>query len=337
MGVSDEVRAQVLELRASGRSIRDVASTLNITRHAVVTASKGAAPAMRSDVPFVPDATVERETEIPEPAVEHASMISDADADKFATSITTPPENAADAAATDALVSRFSSKVGGGEGRSRVPASDAGVDALLNSINSKIRKPRGRKAPAPPADDEAPADLPPPAPKPKKEAPSPLEKGMLIGQITQLVDTYGALLTLHVSDGPTFLRSLPSKNVTELKTLYDTLNHAKSVHNGANALFHLFGTLAGAVEMAGSKFLKLRTEGYQSALLQQERELRLIFSDIASERIDSIKRIQSPEARLAFLMCQTLMVIDSRNRALKSSGGAAPPSTGDLQEKYGDL
>jgi hypothetical protein len=269
-------------------------------------------------------------------------MISEADADKFATSIAAPPENAADAAATDALISRFSSKVGGrGESKAGAPTGDAaGVDALLNSLNNKIRKPRGRKAPAPPADDDALADLPPPTLKPKKETASPLEKGMLIGQITQLVDTYGALLTLHVSDGPTFLRSLASKTVTELKTLYDTLNHAKSVHNGANALFNLFGTLAGAVEMAGAKFLKLRTAGYQSALLQQERELRLIFSDIASERIDSIKRIQSPEARLAFLMCQTLMAIDSRHRALAPSGGAAgaaPPSTTDLEGKYNDL
>jgi len=70
--------------------------------------------------------------------------------------------------------------------------------------------------------------------------------------------------------------------------------------------------------------------------MSREEELKLLFAEIAYENIDSIRKVQSPAARLALLMTTTLLAVDSRNR---NSGSMAPSDApkSDLGGKYTDL
>jgi len=107
--------------------------------------------------------------------------------------------------------------------------------------------------------------------------------------------------------------------------------------NGSNALFHLFGGVVGGVEMVGASMFKLRTEGYAANVMSRERELRLIFTDIAYQRVESIKKISSPEAQLAFLMVTTLLATDQRNRAGGGASQAPQEVPQATQDKFADL
>ena len=94
---------------------------------------------------------------------------------------------------------------------------------------------------------------------------------------------------------------------------------------------HLFTVVAGGIEHLGL-WLKLRTEGYQQAILSREEELRMLFAEIAYENIESIRKVQSPTARLALLMTTTMLAVDSRNRNTASDAPA-----GEVGAKYSDL
>lgn len=296
MAHTPEIRAKIAELNAAGKSAREIAAVLGIGKSTVSTI-------LRSTEGYVPKRAkrVEVASEIQEPLAE--MPISEAVADDYLKAI----EPAA-------------------------PLPTVNEKAFLADFTRKMKS-RKEKEEAPEEVEEAPAPKAPKvkeAPKPK-EVPVVLDKGSLIAKITSLVQTFAPILTAHVKDPAKFIESLQGKSVTELKTTLELLETTKTIHNGANGLRHLFTMAAGGVEQLGRMF-KLRTEGYQMAIMSREEELKMLFAEIAYENIDSMRKVQSPAARLALLMTTTLLAVDSRNR---NSGSAAPSD--DLGEKYTDL
>ena len=185
-------------------------------------------------------------------------------------------------------------------------------------------------------EEEAPEEAPEeavPEPVVVKKA-VPLDRGTIIAKISSLITAFGPILSSHVKDPVKFIDALPGKSLADLKSTLEMLETTKSITLGARGLFNMFNMVAQGVEKAGSQFLHLRTEGFSNALLTQEEELRLIFQELAYENVDSIKRVQSPTARLAFLMITTLLATDSRNR---TSGVEAPPDMASTEAKFSDL
>ena len=300
MAHTPEIRAKIAELSASGKSAREIAAVLGIGKSTVSTILRGTEG-------YVPKRAkkVEVAEEIQEPSAE--MPISETEADNYLKAIEPP-----------------------------APLPTVSDKAFLADFARKMKS-RKEKEEAPEEAEEAPAPRAPKvkeAPKPK-EVPVVLDKGSLIAKITSLVQTFAPILTAHVKDPAKFIESLQSKSVTELKTTLELLETTKTIHNGANGMRHLFTVAAGGVEQLGRVF-KLRTEGYQQAIMSREEELKLLFAEIAYENIDSIRKVQSPAARLALLMTTTLLAVDSRNR---NSGSMAPSDApkSDLGEKYTDL
>ena len=320
-------------MKYGGRTVREIASELELGKSTVSTILRttqwGKPIEISND-----EITNNPQIKITEIVEGSPDMISESDANNFMTSITKSAESSEMA---DTLISSFANKLSGSK-----PDKSSDVDDLIAKFAPKLKRPKKERKDPVPDDTESIAEsvqVVEKQVKVKKQAKvdNTPDKGTLISQITQLVDTYKTLLTNHIDDPVVFLKSLSKKSATELKTLYDTLNNAKSVHNGANALKYAFYGVAGALENLGSRFLKLHTEGYTIALMTHEQELKMIFTDIASERIDSIKRIQSPEMRLAFLMCSTMLAIDGKNRSAVSAVSTSPVIAPDLNLKYNDL
>ena len=156
------------------------------------------------------------------------------------------------------------------------------------------------------------------------------DKGALIAKITVLVTNFGPLLKDHVKNKDEFLASLNRKSVTDLTTTLGVLDAQKTIANGANALRHMFVAACSGVEMAAARFMKLKSEGFAHAVASHDEELRMIFLEIACERVESMKRVQRPELRLALLITQTLLAVDAKNRSPQ-----VPQAPAD--EKYKDL
>jgi len=213
---------------------------------------------------------------------------------------------------------------------------DIEKEAFIRKMANSIRQPK-----LPEAEEEEEEQEPEPEPeqpkrlKPVPKAPEP-DRGTLIAKISSLVLTFAPILTNHVKDPAKFIEQLARKPLEDLQTTLQLLDSVKTIHNGAQGMYHMFGMIAGAVELGGSK-LHLQTSGYQAAIMSQGEELKRIFQEIAYNNVDKIRRLQSPEARLALLMTQTLLAIDSRNRSNQGGGqgnGTVPPET---QERFNDL
>jgi len=317
MTISAEIKARVAELHATGRTMRDIGTELKIGKSSVAYILKQQAPAPEPVV----ELSIDEESV---PIEEGVSMsISEIETSSFLKSIEPPAPVLTPAQTMDQK------------------------DFIRKLAMSIKRKPE-------PVQEEEEQDEEPEAPKrpiktPKiKDVPAPvkvpeMDKGTLIAKISSLVLTFAPILSAHVKDPARFIEQLPGKSLADLKTTLELLEATKSIHNGASGMFHMFGMVAGAVELGGSK-LHLQTAGYQAAIMSQSDELKRIFQEIAYNNVDSIKRLQSPEARLALLMTQTLLAIDSRNRVIGSGQGNGTGGTGsgtgvppETQEKFNDL
>ena len=289
--IDEATRTKITELRASGKTIRDIAAELEIGKSTVSDILK------RSD----------KSGQILKPELVITEMATESQASEFMESIAPPPATAS----SDQMV-------------------------FLKQFTQKIKK--SRKVEREPEPEPEPEPEREPEAEPVRKAPAvvkvqPMDKGTMIANITMLVTTFGPILTAHVKDPEKYIAGLNSRSLTDLKTQLELLEHTKTVTNGGNALRHMFAMVAGGVEKLGPVF-KLQTQGYQQAIMAQDQELRMIFQDIAHQRIDHIRKVQSPEARLCFLMAQTMLGVDSRNRTQAVS---APPITSETQANYHDL
>ena len=136
-----------------------------------------------------------------------------------------------------------------------------------------------------------------------------------------------------IKDKDAFLQSLHKKSTRELISLSGLIETQRSLGNVAAQMKNAFFIAARGTEY-GCTRLGMRVEGFAEDLRQKERELEMIFQEIAVEQADSLKSYTTPQMRLAMIFTSSLMLCDSRNRMLASQKKPAPSG---LQQAYSDL
>lgn len=142
-------------------------------------------------------------------------------------------------------------------------------------------------------------------------------KGDLIAKITMNVNNFEPLLKDFVK--PTkeaFLTGLYKKSLSELESLLKTLETTRSVSNMSNQFLHFFWLGSNMVEV-GSPHIGLDTTGLTNALKQQQDEIQMIMKEICMDRVDTFKKIQKPEYRLAMILTTTAIGISTQNQMRK--------------------
>jgi len=327
MTVCPEIRDRVLQLRSEKKTVRDIAAELAIGKSTVSDILKAAKTPAPTPTPEptpepTPDAAQEPE-EKPAAQVEEMSIpkliITEEAASGFLSELQAPapPAETKEAAQQDAFISQFAAKM-----RKQEEPSDEQemIDQLIGKRATKA--PSKAKAPKAPKEPKEPKEEAPKAPKAPPEP--PMDKGHMIAKITSLLTSFPGMFANHIKDSAKFIESLPGRSAADLKTQLELLESTRSIASGSMVLHALFGTVAGGVEIIGGK-VGLQTQGYQKLMLSQDGALREIFRDIAYENSTRLKAIQRPELRLAMLMCQTLMAVDTMNRR-SSAAPAAPVS-----------
>jgi hypothetical protein len=164
------------------------------------------------------------------------------------------------------------------------------------------------------------------------------EKGLLIANITMNVNNFEPLLKDFIKPNKdSFLAGLYKKSLSELQSLLKTLETTRSVGNLTNQFLHFFYLGSNIVEVGTKQFLNMDTTGLTQALKQQNEEIAMIMKEICMERVDTFKKVQKPEIRLAMILTTTAIGISSQNqmRALQmprvSKPEAKKPSSEEVR------
>ena len=165
----------------------------------------------------------------------------------------------------------------------------------------------------------------PQGPQPIPELP----RQPIIQKILMNVDSFPAHYPF-ITDRNAFNLSLTDKTPSQLKELLETLEQTRSVNNLSAQMKQIFFVGAKVAEVVGSK-IKLKTQGFSGALLQQQEELDYIFKEMAISYGDSFTKATRPELRLAMLFGMTLLQVDNQNRIKELQATTQP------EEKYSDL
>ena len=161
------------------------------------------------------------------------------------------------------------------------------------------------------------------------------DKSVLIAKITMNVDTFPEVLRDHVKpDRDGFIAKVAKMSSSDLQHTLGMLEITRSSNNFANQLKYLLYGVSGFVEFGTQKFLGMKTEGYSMMLRQQEAEIQSCLREIAINNIESYKKIEKPEIRLASVLVTTLLATDARNRmeGLKKEFRQQPVSTEEQKE-----
>lgn len=141
------------------------------------------------------------------------------------------------------------------------------------------------------------------------------DKSILIAKITMNVDTFPEVLRDHIKpDRDGFIAKVNKMTHPDLQHTLGMLEVTRSSNNFANQMKYLLYGASGFVEFGTQKFLGMKTEGYTMMLRQQEAEIQSCLREIAINNIDSYKKIEKPEIRLASVLVTTLLATDARNR-----------------------
>ena len=135
-----------------------------------------------------------------------------------------------------------------------------------------------------------------------------------------------------------FLTSLHRKSTKELIALCQMIETQRSLGNVANQMKHSYFMVCRGAELLSQKYAKMKTQGFTDEMLKKERELNMIFQEIAIESADTLRAYTTPTMRLAMLTASTLMAVDNNNRVrdFKEQVEAKPVNT-VISEEYGDL
>lgn len=270
----DTIRSKVKELIASGKSVREVGIELGISKSTAATIAKETKAAEPEKIPEV-----------------QAEPMDDA---SFAAAISSIPA----AAPTAKAVPR-----GGG----------MALDSLLAEFENidTVPKAKGRKA-APKASmmTELVSVKPPKPPAPEYE-----DKSVYITKIQMNVDNFPEVLKDHIKpDRDGFIAKVCKMPVAELHHTLKLLETVRSSNNMANQLKYLLYGATTFIEIGTQKFLGLKTQGYAMMVRQQEAEIQSCLREIAINNVESYKKVEKPEMRLATVLVTTLLATDSRNR-----------------------
>ena len=168
------------------------------------------------------------------------------------------------------------------------------------------------------------------------EAENRQERTALTQRIVLNVDNFLPIFKF-IENKEQFIKSLHNKSISDLKGLLDTMETMRTTVNLSNQMKSTFFIASRGVEIAGQRFLKMRTEGLTDALLQQKEELDMIFREIAIDYAPYFKVTTRPELRLAILFATTVVQTDNSNRIRDIMSQRSAVSPQETEQKYGDL
>ena len=141
-----------------------------------------------------------------------------------------------------------------------------------------------------------------------------VSKGELIAKITINVNTFEPLLgDIIKPDKDSFLASLNKKSAADLESLLKNVEYTRSLHNLTNQASHFFFMGSSFVEMGTQRFLNMNTQGFTHALQAQQDEIKMILREMMMDKVDTFKKVNKPEARLALIVCTTLLGVNTQN------------------------
>lgn len=135
-----------------------------------------------------------------------------------------------------------------------------------------------------------------------------------------------------------FLTSLHRKSTKELIALCQMIETQRSLGNVANQMKHSYFMVCRGAELLSQKYAKMKTQGFTDEMLKKERELNMIFQEIAIESADTLRAYTTPTMRLAMLTASTLMAVDNNNRVRDFKEQVeAKPVNSVISEEYSDI
>jgi len=151
------------------------------------------------------------------------------------------------------------------------------------------------------------------------------------------VSTFGDHLP-WIKNKDKFLADLYRKTTRELCDMCTLIETQRSLGNASNQMKHLFYLASQGVEVVTTSYLDMKTQGFAAELAQKDKELTMIFQEIAIDSADTLRVYTTPHARLGMLFASTLFAVDNRNRMTeyRRTLDAKAPAPG-IKEEYKDI
>lgn len=332
--IPDDIRKKVKELAADGKTVRQIATTLGISKTTAATINNEPKATFGE-----PKATFgERMPTIANEAIPQI----------LSTDTIEPMDDASFAnAITGASVPQQSAIV------EAKPISKKTIDNILADFGNIDpiplgKKPKGKGASGTKGLDAflAELDMPETKVKPMKARsqmviqPEEFEdKSVYIAKIQMNVDNFADVLKDHIKpDRDGFLAKVSKMSLSDLSSTLKLLETIRSSNNLANQMKYLLYGGANFIELGTQRFLGLKTQGYAQQLRQQEAEIQSCLREIAINNVESYKKIEKPEMRLATVLVTTLLATDSRNRleGMRNEFKNKPVSS-EQEDKFNEL
>jgi len=318
--IPDDIRKKVKELAAEGKTVRQIAATLGISKTTAATIN---------NEPVLASAAI--------PQILSTATIEPMDDASFASAITgvTSPTAVVEAkpipkGTIDRILADFGSidptpltKKARGKGN----GSARGLDAFMAELDMPETKARSTKA------------LSKPSSQMFLQSEEFEDKSVYIAKIQMNVDNFADVLKDHIKpDRDGFLAKVSKMSLSDLNSTLKLLETIRSSNNLANQMKYLLYGGANFIELGTQRFLGLKTQGYAQQLRQQEAEIQSCLREIAINNVESYKKIEKPEMRLATVLVTTLLATDSRNRleGMRNEFKNKPVSS-EQEDKFNDL
>ena len=299
--IPDDIRKQVKELAAEGKTVRQIAATLGISKTTAATINNE--PKVTFGEPKVTFAVANATI----PQIISTDTVEPMDDASFASAIT-------GASGTNAVVEAK-------------PIPKGTVDRILADFGNITAEPLAKKAKGKGKASGLDAFLaefsePETKAKPMKGRSQMVvqseefeDKSVYIAKIQMNVDNFAEVLKDHIKpDRDGFLAKVSKMSLSDLNSTLKLLETIRSSNNLANQMKYLLYGGANFIELGTQRFLGLKTQGYAQQLRQQEAEIQSCLREIAINNVESYKKIEKPEMRLATVLVTTLLATDSRNR-----------------------
>lgn len=316
--IPDETRAKVQNLIKSGKTVREVAQILGISKSTVSTVSNQLPPAdlQLSVSEKIPEILSNSKTE---PMADSAFISAiNGTSDQPDLEVIEPKEQISKSRQAS-ILNKFMNI--NGEARDAPKKSKKTVDDLLSKIGRSAKKT---------------VEFSDSVITPREVLE---DKSVYITKITMNVDNFPEVLKDHIKpDRDGYIAKICKMSVSDLHQTLKLLETVRSSNNMANQLKYLLYGASSLIEVGTQRFLGMQTQGYAQMVRQQEAEIQSCLREIAINNVDRYKTIEKPEARLVTVLVTTLLATDSRNRMERvRSEFKAKPVDPEAEKKYEDL
>ena len=274
--ISDDVRKSISVLAKAGKSAREIATELGI--------SKTSAASILKEFP----------SQLPEEKL---------------TTVIEPMDDAAFVAAINGLTNP-SGHPPPAAVKDKKELNDV-LNSFMRELDAPVKVPKGKKVPVL---KNLITDFSVPAAE-KALVPVFEDKSVYITKIQMNVDNFADVLKDHIKpDRDSFIQKVCKMSLTDLAQTLKLLETVRSSNNMANQLKYLLYGATSIIELGSQRFLGMRTQGYAEQVRQQEAEIQSCLREIAINNVETYKKIEKPEVRLVSVLVMTLLATDSRNR-----------------------